>query len=192
MHQSQPASTRFLPEDLMGNPAYCISATVSTIIERRPADTFDWFVELDISRVLNGYGPLPAVEQTLNQSGRWTTPGETRDLQMSRGITARQEILICEKPRFFAYRVSGFAHILDLMAWGAEARWWFEEVSDGRTRLTWRYTFWPRSRIAQIAMYPIISTIWTGYMQKTIELMRRFAESDAPAVDGHANTSGHG
>lgn len=191
MPQNPPAAQRFLPHDLMGNPAHCVSATVAIDVYAQPSDVFDWFVRMDISRVLNGYGPLPAVEQTIGQSGSWTTPGETRHLRMSRGITARQEILVSEPPGFFAYRVSGFTHILDLMAAGAEARWWFDSLPGGHTCLTWRYTFWPRSVVGKLAMYPVIRTLWSWYMRQTIRLMKQLAEREIPDVPGRNQPSIH-
>lgn len=163
---------------MLGNPEYCVSATAVTRIAANQEQVFDWFTALDISRVLNGYGPLPGVERTVDQTGSWKTAGETRRLEMSGSITAIQEILICDRPVFFAYRVTGFTHILDLMVHGAEARWRFDQICDGATEMRWTYTFWPRSMAGKLAIYPVITTFWTWYMRTTIQEMKRIAERE--------------
>ncbi|TVR71389.1 MAG: hypothetical protein EA415_11320 [Sphaerobacteraceae bacterium] len=171
-------AARFLAPDMMGSPDLCVSATAHVRINAPVDEVYDWFCGLDISRVLNGYGPLPGVERTTEQTGSWTTPRETRKLEMSGNIRARQEILIAERPFFFAYRVREFTHILNLMAYGAEARWWFEPDGDGGMTLTWTYTFWPRSFVGKLGIYPVIKTIWHRYMVVTIRAMRDLAEQE--------------
>jgi hypothetical protein len=173
----------FLPRDYLGNPSHCISASTHVAINRSAKQVYDWFTALDISRVLNGYGPLPGVDRTIDQSGTWTTRGETRGLQMSRGITATQEILIAERPDFFAYRVSEFNSVLNLMAHGAEARWWFTEVEPETMILHWTYTFWPRSVAGKLTLYPVIRTIWSWYMQVAIQDMKSIAEREIPSIN---------
>ena len=169
---------RFLPQTRMGDPDLCVSATAATSIKVRQDDLFHWFTRLDISRVLNGYGPLPAVHRTIEQSGDWSAPGQTRKLEMSGNITARQEVLVCERPAFFAYRVTEFTHMLDKLAWGAEARWWFDPLDDAATHMRWTYTFWPRSFAGKLALYPVIKTIWSWYMQRAIQEMKHLAERE--------------
>lgn len=179
MHSSDTKLASWLPDELLGNPLLCVSATTSIRIEANQSAVFDWFADLDISRVLNGFGPLPAVNRTLNQTGPWNTPGQRRTLDMSRGITATQEILISNRPEFFAYRVTGFTHFIDVVCRGAEARWWFDPLPDGSTHMTWTYTFWPRSIAGMIAVYPVIRTIWYWYMKTAIREMKRLAEAEA-------------
>jgi hypothetical protein len=178
MLELSPPATRFLAPDMMGSPDLCVSATATVRINAPTEAVYDWFCDLDISRVLNGYGPLPGVDRTTDQCGNWTTPGQTRKLQMTGNIQAEQKILIAQRPHFFAYRVRDFTHILDLMAHGAEARWWFEPASDGTMTLTWTYTFWPRSIIGKLGIYPVIRTIWHRYMVVTIRAMRDLAEQE--------------
>lgn len=181
MSESSPSASCFLAPDIMGSPDLCVSATTTVRIEAPASDVYDWFCDLDISRVLNGYGPLPGVVRTTDQTGKWTIPGQTRKLEMSGNIGAIQEILIAQRPHFFAYRVQEFTHILNLLAYGAEARWWFEPTANGAMTLTWTYTFWPRSRIGKLGIYPVISTIWHRYMVVTLRAMRDLAEYEIRA-----------
>jgi hypothetical protein len=181
MPQQSPDLVNVLPPDLIGDPALAISSTVSVSIDASAKQVFDWFLDLDIARVLNGYGPLPAVLETYDQTGSWDTPGQKRKLSMSSNIRATQEILVCDRPSFFAYRVTGFTHALDRFAYGAEARFWFEPSSDQNTIMRWTYTFWPRSIIGKVALYPVIRTIWHWYMQSTIQHMKAIAERETPS-----------
>jgi hypothetical protein len=178
MPANSPIANAYLPQNMLGDPALCVSATAVARINAPPHDVFDWFVDLDISRVLNGYGPLPSVIQTYDQTGPWNLPGQRRKLEMSGGIRATQEILACASPDFFAYRVTGFTHILDLLSHGAEARWWFFGLQDGSTELRWTYTFWPRSFVGKLGIYPVIKTIWARYMDATILEMKHLAEQE--------------
>jgi hypothetical protein len=166
---------------MLGDPSLCVSGSAQIVVETTPEELFNWFTELDISRVLNGYGPLPGVDQTVDQSGPWTMPGQTRRLRMTRNISALQTIMICQPPTFFAYRVTEFTHVLDFLAHGAEARWWFDRHGLNATRLTWTYTFWPRSIAGKLSLFPVVKTIWTWYMQRTIVEMKRLAEQETVA-----------
>jgi hypothetical protein len=178
MPQQSPNLANVLPPHLMGDPALTISATVSVSIDAPVEQVFDWFLDLDIARVLNGYGPLPAVLETYDQTGSWDTPGQKRKLSMSSNIRATQEILVCDRPEFFAYRVTGFTHILDTLAHGAEARFWFDPSLNHKTVMRWTYTFWPRSTFGKVALFPVIRTIWHWYMHSTIQQMKAIAERE--------------
>ena len=68
---------------------------------------------------------------------------------------AQEEVTACERPRYFAYRVSGFSKVLRHFALEARGQWWFEEAGDATER-KWTYTFDARSPLGKPVLFPIV------------------------------------
>ena len=64
------------------------SATVQTHIKASPALAFQHIAPIDPRALFTGYGPLPAVIGTRDQTGAWDTPGQTRTVALSDGSVA--------------------------------------------------------------------------------------------------------
>ena len=67
--------------------------------------TFDTLMPVDLSRIFRGYGPLPAVVETTDQTGAWDHVGVSRTVKLSDGHDVRERITAYERPGYFAYRV---------------------------------------------------------------------------------------
>jgi len=65
------------------------AATVSTTIEASIEEAFGQIVPIDLTSIFTGYGPLPAVVQTRDQSGAWDAAGRTRTVAFADGSTAQ-------------------------------------------------------------------------------------------------------
>lgn len=68
------------------------AATVSMTIEALIEEAFGQIVPIDLSSIFTGYGPLPAVMQTRDQSGAWDAAGRTRTVAFADGSSARESL----------------------------------------------------------------------------------------------------
>jgi hypothetical protein len=86
-----------------------LTSTVETRVAAPPAVALGRIAPIELARIFRGYGPLPAVLRTRDQTGAWDATGQTRTVELSEGSTAREQLLTFEAPRYFGYRVSDFS-----------------------------------------------------------------------------------
>ncbi len=138
-----------------------------------PADvetTFDTLMPVDLSRIFRGYGPLPAVVETTDQTGAWDHVGVSRTVKLSDGHEVRERITAYERPGYFAYRVGPFeSGPLRHLIVDAHGEWWFTAREDTGTAIRWTYTFRPR-RYAGVAVRLIVARLWRGYAKRVLAL----------------------
>jgi hypothetical protein len=153
------------------------AATVITMVEASREKTFLHIVPIDLTSIFTGYGPLPSVTQTLNQTGPWDAAGRTRNVVFSDGSSARETLTSYDYPKRFAYRITEFTGVLRLLASEARGEWWFENVP-GRsaTSVRWRYEFISRSAILKPLVSLFTRSLWRGYMAKALRLSKEQVE----------------
>ena len=95
------------------------SATVQTHIKASPALAFQHIAPIDPRALFTGYGPLPAVIGTRDQTGAWDTPGQTRTVALSDGSVADERLKHYHPAQYFSYTVSGFTGAMRWLATGA-------------------------------------------------------------------------
>lgn len=126
----------------MRSTAAEVQATVEAPLEK----VFEHIVPIDLTSIFTGYGPLPAVSGTQNQTGGWNAAGQTRTILLSDGSSAQEALTEYEHPRRFAYTVKGFTGVLRFLAREAHGEWWFERVPGKEaTSIRWRYKFVSRT-----------------------------------------------
>jgi polyketide cyclase/dehydrase/lipid transport protein len=149
------------------------AATVETEIGSRRETVFNYIVPIDLASIFTGYGPLPSVSGTENQTGAWDAPGRTRTVRLSGGSSAQERITRYEFPRSFSYTVSDFTGVLRLFTTSADGEWWFDSgPSSNGTSVRWRYAFNSRSPVAVPILWLIANFLWRGYMRKAILLAK--------------------
>jgi hypothetical protein len=146
-----------------------VPVTVEAVANAPVEAAFDAIVPIDLAKMFTGYGPLPAVSGTRDQSGDWDHVGATRTVELSDGSTAAEVILAYERPSYFAYRVSGFTSSLRLLANGARGEWWFAPAGEGAAEIRWRYTFEPRG-LSRPLLSLVVSRLWRGYARRALAL----------------------
>ena len=161
-----------------------IPTTIDRTVEAPRSPLFDWFVQVELPRILLGYGPIPAIVATTGQTGYWWQPGSSRTVRQADGNTAREEVTACEAPSFFAYRVKDFTSpLIGPLVDHATGEWWFTDapaMANGRpvTRLVWRYTFILRSEEAAFEPRPILE-LWSGFMRVALDAIKTLGEREA-------------
>jgi hypothetical protein len=157
--------------------------TTSTAIGNTHVDrdsTFCFIAPIDLTTIFRGYGPLPAVVGTTDQTGAWDAAGQSRTILLSDGSRAREELTNYSRPRHFSYIVSGFRGTLRFLTIRARGEWHFEEQSGG-TSVRWVYTFEARSVFAFPLLFAVIRPLWQAYMRKVLrEALTQLEASASP------------
>lgn len=154
------------------------SATIQTEIAAKQDVVFKYIVPIDLASIFSGYGPLPAVSGTKNQTGAWDAAGQTRTVIFSDGNSAKEMMTKYEYPRYFSYTVSNFTGAIGVFAKSANGEWWFDtNPSTGTTIVKWRYAFNARSVFTAPVVWMITKTLWHGYMNKALKLCKTQIES---------------
>jgi len=134
---------------------------------------FDVFMPLDLTHIMTGYGPLPAVSGIENQSGAWDSVGEERTIRTADGHRMLEVLTKVERPSGFAYTLSNMTSVLRFLVSQFHGSWSFEPKSSGQahpiTLATWRYEFQVRSRISWPISWIILNVFWRPYMGQAIE-----------------------
>ena len=147
-----------------------VAVTRQAVIPGTPEEVFRFIAAEDVlPKVLTGYGPLPAVLRTSENTGPWDRPGSARRIHLADGSTVREQITDHDGPRFFAYRVWEFGNpILRRLADEAHGEWTFA-AAPGGTLVTWTYTFTARNSLAAVPLSGIAKWLWRGYMDVCLD-----------------------
>jgi len=151
-----------------------VSITRQAVIPGTPQAVFEFIAAEDVlPKVLTGYGPLPAVVKTSENTGPWTVAGSARLIHLADGSTVREQVTDFEPSKRFAYRVWEFGNpIISSLATGARGEWTFAPAAGG-TLVTWSYTFNAKNGLAALPLSGITQILWRGYMDVCLENSKR-------------------
>ena len=158
-------------------PSVATTASVRVAAAREPL--FDWFIPIELPRILTGYGPVPAVVSTSDQSGPWDQPGSRRTVHLADGHTAHERVTACQRPASFGYTVDGFTNVLRHFASEGRGQWSFEPAGDDATDVRWTYTFQARSAAAALLLTPVVKIAWRGFMRRALDRLAELARAEA-------------
>jgi hypothetical protein len=162
---------------MRGMPSVATTVSVRVAAAREPL--FDWFIPVELPRILTGWGPVPAVVATSDQSGPWDTPGSRRTVHLSDGSLAHERVTLCERPASFGYTVDGFSGPVRHVAVEGRGQWWFQAAGADATDVRWTYTFQARSRTAALLLTPVVKIAWRGFMQRSLNQLAALARDEA-------------
>lgn len=155
------------------------SVTVQVEVAAQRTETFEHIVPINLTSIFKGYGPLPAVKGTQNQTGEWDAVGQTRTVILSDGSSAQEILTKYEHPHYFSYTVCGFSGVLRFLTTSAHGEWWFESNSSRDvTYVRWRYALNAKSVFAAPILWLIVNFLWRGYMQNVIMLCKNQVEQN--------------
>ena len=158
-----------------------VAVTRQAVIPGTPEAVFRFISAEDVlPKLLTGYGPLPAVVGTSDNTGPWDRPGSARRIQLADGTTVREQVTDHDGPRFFAYRVWEFGNpIVRTLANEARGEWTFA-AAPGGTQVTWTYTFIAKNSLAAVPLSGIAQWLWRGYMDVCLDNAVRIMRDAAP------------
>jgi Polyketide cyclase / dehydrase and lipid transport len=160
------------PEGIMRS--HEVSITRQAVLPGTPDIVFKFIAAEDVlPKVLTGYGPLPAVIKTSENTGPWTAPGSARLIHLADNTTVREQVTHFEPSSFFAYRVWEFGNpIVRSLSSGARGEWTFS-AAPGGTLVTWTYTFTAKNAVTAVPLSAITQILWRGYMDVCLENSKR-------------------
>jgi len=138
-----------------------------------PVDlVFDVFMPIDLTTIMLGYGPLPAVAGIEDQTGPWDSVGESRIIRLADGHGMLETLDRVDRPHGFGYTVSNLTNALRHLVDRFHGAWTFEAVgsADGpvETRAVWRYDFVPRSWLTRPVSWLILVAFWRPTMRNAL------------------------
>ncbi len=153
-----------------------VTITLTDHVRVPVQDVFGLVTAKDVlPKILLGYGPLPGVASTSENTGPWHVPGSFRRVHLKNGSSAREEVTDYQPPSYFAYRTSNFTSVLKYVVSQGRGQWWFTQEEQG-TRVKWTYTFTARSRFTQPVLIVFVSLLWRGYMRGALREVRAQTE----------------
>jgi len=109
-----------------------ITAEVAGCVAGPPELVYELFRDMDVTTILTGFGPLPAVRSVTNPTGRWDQPGHERTLRLADGSSLRERMTVVDAPRSFSYELDRITGPLRHLVRVFSGRWSFEpEPGDG-------------------------------------------------------------
>lgn len=138
-----------------------------------PETVFDVFLPIDLTSIMRGYGPLSAVTGVEDQTGDWSSIGESRIIRLADGHAMLETLTRVDRPDGFSYTLSHLTNVLRLLVHRFHGRWTFvDESTPGGApvvRAHWRYEFDVRSRLTRPLAGWILSRFWRPYMEDALE-----------------------
>lgn len=113
------------------------------------------------------YGPIGPVKAVRDQTGDWTTEGQTRTVVQAGGGSMREELTVVDAPNVFGYTLSGLTGPLAPLVHHIDGQWSFTPLGTG-TKVTWSWTVYPKSAVAGLVM-PAFSMLWRGFARQGLE-----------------------
>ncbi|UXA16964.1 SRPBCC family protein [Mycobacterium sp. SMC-4] len=125
------------------------------------------------------YGPIAPIKAVRDQSGDWSAVGQTRTVVQVGGGTMREELTAVDAPHAFGYTLSGITGALAPLVDHIDGQWLFAPAGTG-TEVTWRWTVYPRSAAAALAM-PAFARLWRGFARLSLEQLSHELLREEPA-----------
>jgi hypothetical protein len=154
-----------------------VAETVQSIEICAPAErVFAAACGLDPRMIFLAYGVLPGVEAIAGHTAPWSAIGERRIVTLTDGSSLQEELARFDAGQSFLYNISGFSGALASLAAGGEGEWAVERAGQN-SRLSWRYSLVPRSRLTAPAVALVVKMLMPGYMRAAL---KRIKSSLAP------------
>lgn len=113
------------------------------------------------------FGPIPPIKEVRDQSGDWSSAGQTRTIVLAGGGTMRETLTAVDPGRSFSYTISEITGPMSPLIDHVEGAWIFDPAGTG-TRVTWRWVLHPRS-FATAPALPVFARLWRGYAGRALE-----------------------
>lgn len=155
-----------------------VSRTDSVLVDVPRQRFVAWSNTMELGDLLQGDNGLPGVVRTDTLRGNpdpeQDRTGYRRRIVLSDGHFTAEEIL-ADQPTEFRYIVWGYTNFVGLLVDHAIGEFRFESLGD-QTRVSWTYSFQPRSVVARPFLSRFVNTTWAGLMRDTLAAMRKGSE----------------
>jgi hypothetical protein len=155
-----------------------ISHTEVGIIDVPLAQYAEYVSQIPLESILNGGRGIPSVKGSKVIKGTWNEVGARRRIDLEGGHYIAEEVLIRE-PRVFRYQIWGFTNYARLVTDYAIGEFNVEETPDGKTRVTWTYSFHKNSFLSDLFLPNFVKQNWAELMRNSMQGTKRAVEQSA-------------
>jgi len=143
-----------------------VPVRVATRLPDPPARVFEQVAPIDLTAIFKGWGPLPAVTGTRDQTGDWDHVGVSRAVLLADGSSAREELVAYNPPHHFGYKLT-FGGRFGAVVSDAAGTWWFKPAAGGGTEVEWTYAFAPRPGAGLLVSLGL-APLWRRYAAQVL------------------------
>lgn len=143
-----------------------------------PAKFLSWLVQRNPVGLFDAWWLIPGVRAVVVQDGPWTCPGSHRRLLLTNGSSTSEEVLVCDLPNRFVYRMTGLSSPMTFLVTHVDGEWHCAPSVASSTKLRWTYAFADRGLLARLALRAMIVLLWRGYMRSALTQVVRAAEAE--------------
>ncbi len=159
------------------NRAGLISNRVEITIDNNAYNVWDIFMEDKTPQtIFKRVGLVGGVKSVVVVRGRWNQVGAQRVVYLDDSTNLRETITENEMDQFFEYKITDISNIIGDGAEYAKGQWWFKPTADGKTKVTWIYSFKPKGFVSRGVLTVVLNTAFDSYMRNTILNFKKLAE----------------
>lgn len=156
--------------------SHLVGTYVSELFPTPAEEAWEALTRSDITKVSQSFGPIPGVVAVHDEpAGFFDEPGHSRVLENSDGSTVCETIEAIDPGRSLDYTLTDLTNVFRYVTTGAKARFEFESVGDGRTRVTWRYAWQARNVVSLPLVWLITWLAFRPYMRRMLRRIREGA-----------------
>lgn len=125
---------------------------------------------------LKKVGAIPGAKSVDELDGSYDTIGQQRKITFESGDTCVEQLLSHNPPGNYSYRVTDFSNFFRKLTNAAYGQLWFDN-EDGKTRITWEYSFTYRNIFARMFLSIFLSMAYKKFLQKDLEIAKNCLEA---------------
>ena len=138
-----------------------------------------WFIQAKLEDILPGSAMIPRVVGSELIDGNWGEVGARRRVLLQGGGSALEQITANDVPRYFAYKVWAIGGPGERLIRYIRGEFFVTPLPGDRTRVEWRYSFKPRTPLAQPYVSAFASLGFKPFLVSGIEAIKAAAERSA-------------
>lgn len=109
-------------------------------------------------------------------TGTYDHVGAQRIVHFDGGNSVKEELLSYNPNANYSYKISEFTNIMKRFSTHAFGQLWFDNV-DGKTRITWDYSFTYKDAICRIILKFLLPKIFKKFMEQSLENAKLYIEN---------------
>ena len=138
--------------------------------------------QIPLEAILNGGGGGGIrVESTTVIKGTWNEVGSRRRINFAGGHYAAEEVLANDEPYLFRYQTWGFTFFARLVADYLIGEFKVEETAEGKTQVTWTYSFHKNSLLSTLFLPNFVNHTMVSFMRNAIQQTKQAVEQSPHA-----------
>ncbi len=131
----------------------------------------------DLSLWLKKSGPIPGATHCEIINGPYDHVGAKRKVFFESGDSAEEELLNVDAPASYNYSIKHFSNFLEKLSGAAYGQLWFDKI-DGRTRITWIYSFHYKNLFKRAILSLFLTFVYKKFMKESLINAKRCIESE--------------